>query len=145
MLSRDFGALEVLVRRAVVALGQRRALARLALPRRRAAARDAAVERARFDLLLDERDRGSHALLHRPGDLRLRRDREVPPDVLEERPVGARGWEGPGGCRGRAPGGFARSGGGRGRAAPSSARIARAPPADIRGAAPWPHTDRSGL
>src|SRR4051794_21520196 len=90
MLSRDFGALEVLVRRAVVALGQRRALARLALPRRRAAARDTAVERARFDLLLDERDRGSHALLHRPGDLRLRRDREVPPDVLEDPRVGFR-------------------------------------------------------
>ena len=30
------------------------------------------------------------ALLHGPGDLRLHRDREVAPDVLEERPVGLR-------------------------------------------------------
>src|SRR5579872_6095132 len=45
---------EVLMRRAVVAIGERRALARLALARRRAAACDAAVERARLDLLLDE-------------------------------------------------------------------------------------------
>ena len=70
---------KVLVRRAVVALGQRRALARLALARRRVAARDAAVERAGLDLLLDERARGRHALVHRPGDLGLRRDREIAP------------------------------------------------------------------
>jgi hypothetical protein len=77
----------VLVRRAVVALRQRRALAGLALARRRAAAGDPAVERSGLDLLLDERRRRGHAGLHGPCDLRLRRDREVAPDVLEERPV----------------------------------------------------------
>src|SRR5262249_4116191 len=56
-LSGDFGALEVLVRRAVVPLGEGRALARLPFPRRRPAARDAAVERTCLDLLLDESDR----------------------------------------------------------------------------------------
>src|SRR5262245_37339984 len=81
---------EVLVRRAVVAVRQRRALARLALARRRAAACNAAVERARFDLLVDERRRGVHALRDRPRDLRLARDREVAADVLEERAVGLR-------------------------------------------------------
>ena len=43
-LGRDFGALEMLVRRAVVALRKGRALARLALARRRTAACDAAVQ-----------------------------------------------------------------------------------------------------
>ena len=42
-LGGDFGALEVLVRRAVVAFRKRRALARLPLPGRRPTARDAAV------------------------------------------------------------------------------------------------------
>src|SRR4051794_17284456 len=51
--------LEMLVRRAVVAFRQRRALAGLALARRRAAAGDAAVERAGLDLLLDEGDGGA--------------------------------------------------------------------------------------
>src|SRR4051794_13185461 len=60
-LRRDLRGLEVLVRRAVVAVGQRRALARLALPRRRPAARHAAVERAGLDLALDERGRGGEA------------------------------------------------------------------------------------
>src|ERR687894_3310194 len=55
-LGRDPGGLEVLVRRAVLAIRQRRALARLPLARRRVAARDPAVERARLDLLLDELD-----------------------------------------------------------------------------------------
>ena len=81
--------LEVLVRRAVVATRERRALARLALPRRRVAARDAAVEEAGFDLLLDERRRGADALAYRPGDLGLRRDREVAPDVGEQRAIRA--------------------------------------------------------
>src|SRR5512144_789935 len=81
---------EVLVRRAVVAVRKRRALAGLALAGRRLAAGDTAVERSGLDLLLDERDRGSDALAHRPGDLRLCRDREVAADVLEQRPVGAR-------------------------------------------------------
>ena len=53
----------MLVRRAVVAVRERRALARLALARRRVAARDAAVERAGLDLLLDEPDRGVDALV----------------------------------------------------------------------------------
>src|SRR5918995_5820393 len=77
----------MLVRRAVVALGQRRALARLALASRRVTARDAAVERTGLDLLLDEGHRGGDALIDGPGDLCLRRDREVAPDVLEERPL----------------------------------------------------------
>src|SRR5579859_574857 len=76
--------LEMLVRRAVVALRQRRALARLALPRRGPTASDASVEEARLDLLLDEVDRSLHPLLHRPRDLRLRRDGEEAPDVLEQ-------------------------------------------------------------
>src|SRR5215204_4195480 len=89
-LSRDFGAgaFQVLVRRAVVALGERRALARLALARRRVAARNAAVERAGLDLLLDERHRGGHALVYGPGHLGLRGDREVAPNVLEAGPLG---------------------------------------------------------
>src|SRR3954470_17441226 len=86
----DFGSLEMLMRRTVVALGQRRALARLALARRRVAAGDAALERAVLDLLLDEADRGVDAVRHGPGDLRLHRDREIAADVLEERLVGLR-------------------------------------------------------
>src|SRR5437016_8108342 len=74
----------MLVRRAVVAVGQRGALARLALARRRAAARDTAVEGAGLDLRLDERASGGDSLAHGPGDLRLRGDREVASDVLEE-------------------------------------------------------------
>src|SRR5437867_7122958 len=90
----DRALLEMLVRGAVVAPGERRALARLALARRRPAAGNAAVEQARLDLLLDEVDCGLHALLHRPCDLRLRGDGEMAPDVLEQRPVGLRKVEG---------------------------------------------------
>src|SRR5204863_1869884 len=86
-LGRDFGAFEMLMRRAVVALRKRRALARLALSRRRAAAGDAAVESSCFDLLFDEDRRRGYPFLHCPGDLRLHRDRKVAADVLEERPV----------------------------------------------------------
>ena len=57
------GLLEVLVRRAVVAAGERCPLARLALSRRRVTAGDPAVEEPRLDLLLDERGCGSDALL----------------------------------------------------------------------------------
>jgi hypothetical protein len=64
--------LEMLVRRAVIALGERGSLARFALAGRRPATRNTAVERARLDLGLDESDRGGDALGHRPGDLRLR-------------------------------------------------------------------------
>src|SRR5689334_658315 len=77
----------MLVRGTVVALGEWRALARLALARRGPAAGDAAVEGAGLDLALDEGDRRGHPLAHRPGDLSLARDREVAPNVLEERPV----------------------------------------------------------
>ncbi len=84
---RSDGCFEVLVRRAVVPLGQRRALARLALASCRAAARDAAVERARLDLLFDESHCRRDALAHCPGDLRLRGDGEVAANVLEKRPV----------------------------------------------------------
>src|SRR5207244_3989957 len=49
---------QVLVRGAVVALGERRPLARLAFPGGRPAAGYAAVEQPRLDLLLDELDRG---------------------------------------------------------------------------------------
>src|SRR5260221_5197239 len=87
-LSRGLGALEMVMRRAVVAVRQRRALTGLALARRCAAAGDPAVERTGLDLLLDEAHRGIDSLVHRPGDLRLHRDREVAPDVLEERLVG---------------------------------------------------------
>src|SRR5262249_4342965 len=83
----DAGALEVLVGRAVVALGKRRPLARLALARRRVAAGDSALERAPPDLLLDEPDGGADALVHGPRDLRLDGDREVAADVLEERAI----------------------------------------------------------
>src|SRR4026209_2615934 len=85
--------LEVLVRRAVVATGKRRALARPAPPARRRAAGggareggrrplprlavrgrrrpagDAAVEDARLRVLLDERRRGADAFARRPGHL----------------------------------------------------------------------------
>src|SRR5579884_4067294 len=82
--------LEVLVRRAVVAVGQRRPLARLALARGRATAGDAAVEQPRLDLLLDEVHRRRHSLLHGPGHLRLGGDREVAADVLEQGAIGLR-------------------------------------------------------
>src|SRR5262245_43018264 len=90
ILGSDFASFEVLVRGAVVALGKRRALARLALPRRRVAAGDPALERAVLDLLLDELDRSSDAVCDRPGHLRLHGDREIAPDVLEQRLVGLR-------------------------------------------------------
>ena len=45
---------------------------------------NAAVEQAGLELRLEERDRGVDSLAHRPGDVRLRGDREVPADVLEE-------------------------------------------------------------
>src|SRR5437868_8586732 len=77
----------MLMRRAVLPLRKRRALAWLALAGGRTAAGDAAVERARLDLLLDEPARGADALGHRPGDLRLVGDREVPAEILEQRPV----------------------------------------------------------
>src|SRR5581483_6945474 len=77
-------ALEVLVRRAVVAVRKRRALARLPFARRRVTACDAALERAGFDLLLDELDRRAHTFGHRPRDLRLHGDWEVAANVLEE-------------------------------------------------------------
>src|SRR4051794_256490 len=84
LLGGDLGAIEVLVRRAVVAIRQRGALARLPLAGRRTAAGDAAVERALLDLVLDEPDRGVDAGGHGPRHLRLDGDREVAPDVLEE-------------------------------------------------------------
>src|SRR5580765_7003618 len=80
----------MLMRRAVVALGKRRALAGLALAGRRTAAGDAAVEGARLDLILDEGDGCGDSLLHGPGDLGLHGDREITPDVLEEGAVGLR-------------------------------------------------------
>src|SRR5262249_5380437 len=82
--------LEMLVRRAVLALGERRPLAGLALPRRRPATGDAAVKGAGLDLRLDERTRRRDAFADRPRDLCLRGDREVAADVLEERPLGLR-------------------------------------------------------
>src|SRR4051794_11678135 len=87
VLGGDLRPLEMLVRRAVVALGKRRTLARLPLARGRLAAGDAAVEGACLDLLVDELHRCSHALLDRPADLRLVRDREVAADVLEQGPL----------------------------------------------------------
>src|SRR5207247_2568827 len=83
-LRRDGRALEVLVRRAVVAVRERRALARLAFARRGTAAHDSSVERSGLDLLLDEGDRRGDALVHCPRDLRLAGDGEVAADVLEE-------------------------------------------------------------
>src|SRR2546423_4986969 len=80
----------MLVRRAVVAVRQRRALTRLALARGCATACDAAVECAGLDLILDELRRRADAFRHGPGNLGLARDREVAADVLEERAVGLR-------------------------------------------------------
>src|SRR5918998_2575595 len=77
----------MLVGRAVVALGKRRALARIPLARRRPATRRAAVEGAGLDLLRDEGHGGPDSLLHDPGDLRLRPNREVPANILEERAI----------------------------------------------------------
>src|SRR6266516_3464769 len=81
-------SLKVLVRRAIIAVRKRSPLARLALAGGRAAACDAAVERAGLDLLIDELRCRVDALRHGPGDLGLAGDREVAPDVLEERAVG---------------------------------------------------------
>src|SRR5262245_6571801 len=80
--------LEVLVRRAVVATGQRCALTGLACPCRRMTAGEPTGEEACLDLLLDERCRSTHAFTHRPGHLRLCPDQEVPADIGEERAVG---------------------------------------------------------
>ena len=74
--------------RAVVAVRERCALARLPLPRGRATAACSAVERAGLDLLLDEVDRGSDPLVDDPGHLSLVGDREVAADILEERLLG---------------------------------------------------------
>src|SRR6267142_4360827 len=82
--------LEMLVRRTVVALGERRALTRLALARRCATARNTTVEGSGFDLRLDERAGRSDSLADRPGDLGLGRDWEIAPDVLKERSFGLR-------------------------------------------------------
>ena len=60
------------------------------LARGRTAAGDAAVERPRLELLLDEADGGADAFLHGPGDLRLHGDGEEATDVLEESAVGLR-------------------------------------------------------
>src|SRR6185312_9040496 len=79
-----------LVRRAVVPAGKRRPLARLALAGRRLAPGDTAVEETGLQLRLDELDRCRHALAHRPGDVRLRRDREEAANVLEERAIRTR-------------------------------------------------------
>src|SRR5471030_559343 len=77
----------MLMRRAVVAFRQRRALTGLALAGRRVAVSDAAFERSGSDLLLDELDRGADALCDRPGDFCLHSDWKVAADVLEEGPV----------------------------------------------------------
>ena len=76
------------MRGAVLTLGERCALARLSLARRRPAAGDPAIERTGLDLGVDVLDGRPDPLGHRPGDLRLIGDGEVAPDVLEERPVG---------------------------------------------------------
>src|SRR5215210_356395 len=89
-LRSDLRTLEMLMGRAVVAFGERRPLARLALARGRAAARNPAVERAGLDLLLDEGDGRADALAHCPRHLSLGRDREIAADVLEESAVGLR-------------------------------------------------------
>src|SRR5262245_23206726 len=75
------GVLEMLMGGAVVAAGQWCALTGLALPGGRVAARDAAVEETRRDLLLDERRGRADTLTHRPRDLGLRPDREVAANV----------------------------------------------------------------
>jgi hypothetical protein len=51
---------------------------------------DPAIEEPRLDLLLDEARRRADALPDRPRHLGLRGDREVAPDVREERAVRAR-------------------------------------------------------
>src|SRR2546421_908900 len=78
----------MLVGRVVVTVGHWEARARLALACRRAAPRDTAVEGTCLDLRLDESASGGDSLAHGPGDLRLRGDREVAPDVLEEGALG---------------------------------------------------------
>src|SRR2546425_7654666 len=81
-LCRGLRPLEVLVRRAVVPVRERCALARLSLPGRGAAAGHAAVERTGLDLLLDEADRRVDALADGPGDLSLDGDREIAANIL---------------------------------------------------------------
>src|SRR5664279_3349805 len=85
---RDFGPLEVLMRRAVITVGKRCALAGLALAGRRLTTRDSAVESTGLDLLLNELAGRADSLLHRPTDLRLHSDRVVTADVLEEGTIG---------------------------------------------------------
>src|SRR5258708_4164473 len=80
----DFGAFEMLVGGAVVAFGQRCALAGLALARGRVAVGDAPLERAGLDLLLDEEDCRADPFVYGPGNLSLNGDRKVATDVLEK-------------------------------------------------------------
>src|SRR6476661_3298572 len=80
----------MLMRGAVVTIRQRRSLTGLALARGGATAGNTSVESACLDLLLDEPNRGIDTLADGPGDLCLHRDREEPPDVLEQGAIGLR-------------------------------------------------------
>jgi hypothetical protein len=81
-------AFEMLVRRAVVALRERSALAGLPLACRCPATGDTAVEGTGLQLLLDEADSCADAFLHCPGHLGLRGDREEAANVLEQGAIG---------------------------------------------------------
>ena len=89
-LRRDRQALlEVLVRRAVLPIGQRRPLARLALAGRRLALVRLALARA-LELVEDVHDRRADVPVDRPVDAHLIRDREQMPDLREEALAGLR-------------------------------------------------------
>src|SRR5215831_12577068 len=84
----DAPLFQVLVRRAVLAIGQRRALARLALARGCLAAGDTLT--ATLDLLQDVRHGLGDVAVDRVVDPRLVRDREEVPDLVEQALAGLR-------------------------------------------------------
>src|SRR5918911_1037673 len=78
---RDGPLFEMLVRGAVLAIRQRRALARLALARGRPAARRGALA-ASLQLLVDVGDRALDVVVDHAVDARLLRDREEMADLV---------------------------------------------------------------
>ncbi len=76
------------MRRAVITVGKRCALAGLALAGCRLATRYATIESTGLDLLLNELAGRADSLLYCPADLRLHGDRVVATNVLEEGTIG---------------------------------------------------------
>lgn len=79
----------MLVRRAEVPPGERRSLACLALAGSGVATGDSAIQKAGFDLLLDEACRSADPFSNGPRDLSLSGNRKIASNVGEERSIRA--------------------------------------------------------